>query len=59
MTIEIRFANYCLWCDDVEIPMDKMICSKKCLKEMNRLNPQSSYTMDDVAIPSKPKKGKI
>lgn len=34
MSVSIKLVNKCLWCDEVEIPFDKMLCSNKCLNEL-------------------------
>lgn len=48
--VYIKLLAYCIWCEEeMDGANGKMICSKKCLKEMNKAHPESSYTMDDVA----------
>lgn len=46
----IYLVNKCLWCDEVEIPVFSgcLLCSEKCLKEMNKQHPKSSYDLTDV-----------
>ena len=34
--IKIKLSNKCLWCDDKEIPMDKTLCSMKCLSDLKQ-----------------------
>jgi hypothetical protein len=54
MEVLFRLVTTCLWCDKEMEGIDgKMICSKKCLKEMNKEHPESNYTIDDVSERSK------
>lgn len=54
MKVTFKIVNKCLWCDEKEIPMDKILCSVKCLKAINKAVKRqcgkdfSSYDMDDV-----------
>lgn len=50
--VYFQFISHCLWCE-AEIPPKptmegKMICSKKCLEEMNKEHSESAYDLDDV-----------
>ena len=55
--MEIRIRNTCIWCEENEVSVDKMICSMKCLNEMAKSAKEqgvkSHYTKDDVDIKHK------
>lgn len=63
MGVTIQLSNKCLWCEEVNIPFDKMLCSKKCLKETIKACEDHNgkgtcgYDMSDVYLKkSKPSK---
>lgn len=50
----LMLVNSCLWCEQGNLPNDKMICSKKCMEELNKCG--GDYNMQDVYIPRKKSK---